>query len=52
MVVQYLQDEDDINNDIVDVWTALEVTDRPQGWPSVAEDKASLDAIFSALGPS
>lgn len=54
--VNSLQDEDDLEADppIVDLWTALETDSGTRGanWPSVASDKAAIDAVLAAMAPT
>lgn len=45
-------DADDIALDAVDVYVAFYTdTDRPGSWPSVASDKAAIDALLAARAP-
>lgn len=51
VAINSLQDDDDIDNDVIDLWIAIQLDGRGIDWPSVAADKLAIDAIFAAMAP-
>lgn len=52
VAVDTIQDTDDIVANVVDLWVGIESDGRDSNWPTIAEDKASIDGIFAAMAPS